>query len=568
MLPKSPKPVFLFHFAWSTLLFLLTKYFIGNYYEVYEFIHPATLCGKLMDGQPANIIYPIANVGLSGFYVWLYTLASNVPWYDYVMALTIIISVVVIFRAVHFTLREKTNTLVIVLLNTALFFIFIADQIVNWNITRGAFIACIAAFVWFALVVLPQKLSQQTLLPLLLNSLLFTLGTMIRPETGELILLLTIGYLFLSYGFKKEVWLKSLTLLIPVLIIAGYVAYDRHTSAEFYMQLEPATEYQIGIGNTISITEMKTPEDSIKYVALKAGIINDPQKISYAFVTRVIGNKSMFVFTSTKFYRAVNILQQNIYNSYPLFLFSLVLLFIGIIFLFATPLALVRYLLFHLFFWSLIFSITYFMIMESRLFSPLLFFSAMTSIVFLCQYNFHQVLHQQKWYVFAIPILFLAVAIVQFSSLQNTSTKYKADIKANHMVYEQLKKQAAHKILAPDANAFMIIFFNNFLPFQTPDFSIFKKVFLIDLEALSLRPAYRIFLNYNCHCNSTNLGEFYDYLYAHKKEVVFAGSAERFKLFETYLRIVHHRPYTFRTVSTLPNGATNETNGLSIFEIE
>ncbi len=561
------KHPFLFWFVYSAVLFLLTHYFIGNYYEVYEFMHPALLSGKLMDGVPGDLTYPIVNIGLAHLYLWLYTLSANTPWYDGLMAITFILSTAVIFTSLAITLRPKTNTAVLIFFNTSIFFLFLADQIINWNITRTAFLTCIAAFVWFALVVIPQKLSRQNLLPLFLTGLLFTLGTIIRPETGELILLLAIGYLLLCYGLKKEVWLKSLPLFIPVLLIAGYVAYDRHTSTEFYMQVEPATDYQINIGNTISITEMKTTEDSMKYVALRAGIINDPSKISTAFIKRVAGNRSMFVFNSTNFYRAVTILQQSIKDSYPMFLVNLILLGIGIIFLWATPSALVRLLLFQLFFWSLIFGITYFMIMENRLFSPLLFFAAMAGILFLCQHNFHQVLHQQKSYGYTLSILFLAVTMAQLFSLQNTSVKYQADIKTNHLVYEQLKKEAAHKIIAPDTYTFMVIFFNNFLPFQTPDFSIFKKIFLLDIESLSLKPAYRTFLNNNCHCNSTHIEELYDYLYDHRQEVVLVGNAKRIHLFESYLKIVHHRAYSFTLLTTLPAGATAETTHLSTFQL-
>ncbi len=541
---------FFFHLGLSAFLFLLVKFFLGNFYEVYEFFIPATLCGKLMDGMPANIIYPIANIGLGQVYIWLYSLNADVPWYDWMMAAFMVLSTAVVFSAIFASLCQQGRAWQITAFNVALFLLFIAEHIVNWNITRGAFIMCIAAFICFALILAERKFSMRMCCMLLANAALFILGFLVRPESGELILILGTGYLFFRYGFKKEIWLRFLPFIIPAVCVAGYLTYERHQSTEFYLQLEPITEYQIWLGNMVPISEMKTAEDSMKYVALKEGIVNDPEKISNEFVKRVVAGKSSLRLEKDLFVRAASILLESI-KAYPHLLF--LNLFLTTIFFvsFIRKGKWLGYIFFHAFFWALIFSICYLMVMEPRIFGAALFFYTAGNLIFLFQSGCFSQFKPNALKHSLIAAGCITI-LAQLYLMNISRNDYEKNIIQNRLRFQALENTARNNLLVPDANAFMIIFFNNFTPFQTPNFSAFKKVFMMDLETKSLHPGYRSYLDKNCGCNSADLGEFYDYLYSHKEEVVLVGELHRWQFFESYLKIVHHKNYSFKSVGFIP----------------
>lgn len=556
------KPNLVFHFVWSLLLFLICKFTIGNYYEVYEAIPPTTLTGVLMDGVPANIIYPIASIGLSDFYVLLYRLNANITWYDYFMALYLITAAAVVFTAVHQTLKEGLPVWQIILLNTFIFLLFFADSILNWNYTRNSITICTAAFISLVLTPVHSKLTRQQIISLGLHTLLFAIGTMVRPESGALIFILSAAFFFCYHGFKKVAWLKIITLFIPILLIVGGTTLHRHISSEFFMQIEPITEYQIGLGNIAPINQMKTPEDSMKYVALQNGMVNDPGQISQAFIHQITDYKSAVVFNRSLLLRALHILNETIRQSFAWLLFNGAVLLYLLVFA-GSAHQRFRYLFFHLFFWLTVSGIAYLMTMESRIFCPLLFFYSSVNIIFLLEQKHTTAAPQQRLVLYFFIAAISALTATTLLNMVSTRKDYEKNIALNHRQFYALQKIAAGKILAPDSYASMILFFNNFYPFQSPNFTAFKKIFLIDFEAYTLTPPYRKYANGNCQCNSTDLGEFYDYFYAHKNEVVFVGTNQRFQLIESYLKIVHHKNYSFQS-----GGLVNMSGGNFIQEMD
>jgi hypothetical protein len=545
----------LFWLLCSALCFVASKYFIGNFYEEYEAIPPSTLTGLLMDGHPANIIYPIASVVLSDFYIRLYAWMPHIAWYDYFMAAYLILSAAVVFSTVHTVLKERLRFRYILLLNLAVFFLFFTEHILNWNFTRTSLVICTSAFVWLAAVWLPREYSHRRLIPLFFNTLLFTIGVMVRPESGQLIFILGAFFIFCNEGITKKAALGVTSLFIPVLLIAGSIFYDRHTSSEFYLQLEPVTEYQMALGNVRPLSEMKTAEDSMKYKALREGILNDPEHISYEFVKRIRGGKSIFRLDQQLFARAQYLLRENMGPYGHLVLLNLFLLVAAIALLRFGLMVYAQYFLFHAFFWGLLFAICYLLDMELRIFRPLLFFYSAAHVIFLYRhFNFSRPV--PAWVKPMAAIALVLLVMFHFPLMRQQRSNYEKSLAETRPRYRALEHAAKGTMLVPDSYTYMIIFFNNFTPFQNPDFSAFNHLFLTDFEAVSLTPPYRAYLSKLCGCNSTNLGEFFDYLYKHKEEVTLAGNRQRWQLYQSYLNTVHHKNFTFKSVGFMPPGST------------
>jgi hypothetical protein len=571
-LSATPKQLFLFNLVVATLLFLFTKYVIGNYYEVYEAIPPTMLSGKLMDGVPANIIYPIASVLLSDLYVRLYALWPNVVWYDYFMAGYMILAVAVIFTAIHLRLRDKLSLPKIILVNAAIFFLFIADNILNWNYTRTSFTVCIAAFIWFA-ILMPQKFSRQMIVPYLLTALLFLLGVLIRPEAGQLMFLLIGFYLFCRMGFRKELFVKLLPFFIPVLLVSGSILYDRKTTNQFYIQLDPAVEFAIALDKVVPISEMKTTIDSMKYVALKQGIVNDPHYITNAFMHGVVSKNALLFFNNALLRRARDTLCENIKTRWQTASFGVLLFLIGLFYLLPWKRKAFAFVCYSGFFWIMLFGVAYFLTLETRLTAPLLFFYAAANMIFLFENNFLFAM-SGSFFKRTLLVGFCITTIAVLFQLGGTRKDYEKSIAENHRTFKALEQIGRNKVLVPDASACMIIFFNNYLPFHTPDFRAFKGILMVDMEAMTLAPAYQAYLKKHCSCQTDDLGALFGYFYSIKGEVVFAGTPERMALFQSYLQIVHGKSFSFQHFADLPAEQGIEDKGLenvnrvSVFTID
>lgn len=570
---NSKSAYFILNLFLSIILFLFTKFIIGNYYEVYECIPPTAISGKLMDGNPGNIIYPIASILLSDFYVILYSYLPNIPWYDYMMASYLIIACAIIFSAIHLYLTTEKNftTWKVILINCILFFLFIADNILNWNYTRTSFIVCISAFIWHTFSLLRHRQLIKNVYSTLTVLILFSLGTLIRPEVGQLICILIIIWSLFYKGLIKNFSLMILPYFFPVLLISGIIYFDRLTTDEFYIQLNPFTEYQIAHGNVVDICEIRTPEDSMKYIALRQGVLNDPENITIDFMNEIVDKNPISFLNCSMVKRAIEILK-NLASYYWHVVTLVLLLAITCTFHFwSIKHGGGRFLFFTMLYWAVVFSISCLMTMEARIFQPLLFLYLSCALLFLLKHRSF-VINKFiiKILVMSIPV-FLSANLIQ---LMKTKNEYKYRILINRLRYEQLKEAANNKILVSDGAGSMILLSDNFLPFQNVDFSSFRKIFMIDMEAITLAPAYQYYLNKNCNCNPKSLGELFDYFYKNKKELILVGSPKRIKLFQDYLKVIYQKNYGFKskgkimTVDQMNDYTLDENFDVQIFTID
>lgn len=561
------KANFLFYLLGSTLMFLLTKYCIGNYYEAYEFMQPAMYSGAMTDGVPSSFFSPIGMVGLGQAFKFLYSVSPHLPWYDSFLSIVIIVSAAVIFYSIHVLLQSIAHRWVEIVANIILCFLFITDFIINWSYTRVAFLACISAFIWWAVNQRANR-PMPVIRILCFVPVMFGLGTLIRPEVGELMLILVICYQICIHGFKKATIIQILVFLIPVLLIAGGIAYDKKATPEFYNQFIPSMEFQLASGNTIGIDKMRTPIDSMKYIALREGIVSDPDYINIEFVRRIIKKEQFLSYDEVRISHALSVIRRNVVPYAHIVVLDFFLVLTGFYLLRKAKRKVMGYVSFIIIFSALVFFIAYFITMENRIFAPLLFFLAIASLIPILQNSNGLPTLQSKLARFIAALFLLVVSASQIGYLKSRHDRYESDLYDNHKIYNTLKTQAAHQFLIPDALGFMVCFFNNFRPFEKPDFSSFRNVFLIDMETFSLKPDYKKFLDKNCECRSVDMGRFYEYLYKNKSEVLFVGSIDRMKLFEAYLKIVHEQNYHFHVVSTLPGGASAETKALCMYQFD
>ena len=543
-------------------MFLLMWFSSGSYCESYEYIHTATLSGRVTDNSPAYMLYPIANIGVGHLYKLLFTLFPEFSWYYFSSVLLFVIALSTIYYSIGSVYSYRKAIIWCV----AITIIYAADFVLNWNITRISFLLCTAAIALLFNYTQTRSLKDSAI-HVIAGTILFSLGFLIRPESGLLILFISLPLVIIHLGFNWRL-IRVAFIFVPALILSLVIFIDKQTTSEFYIKLSPIEEYRIALDYILPIDSMKTAEDTVKYLALKNGMLNDNGFINHDFVNRIVNGSKVPLFSSNQMLRTIEILRsifiENI--SQTIFYILIVLLLL----LSQKKFSLKGKILFWgmlLISTSLIWGISYFMTMEARVFVPLLFHLVVMS---LCL--FHQ--HIENYFdKNTFPIKFVLIASVAAISIyamvnhHKTKELYLSTIAGNKEGVKKLIELSHDKILVPDANGFMLLFFNNYLPNELPKYDAFKKIFLIDIETLSLSPDYKKFLDKHCNCNSSDLAAFYDYLYSIKGEVVFAASAERMQLFEDYLRIVRKRDYVFIPYAQIPN-VNSDASPTSLFRME
>lgn len=96
---------------------------------------------------------------------------------------------------------------------------------------------------------------------------------------------------------------------------------------------------------------------------------------------------------------------------------------------------------------------------------------------------------------------------------------------------------------------------NSSFPFDIPDFSSFKKIYLFDSDVLYLVENYNAYLRENCNCNAGNYADFMDFLVTKKEELVIISNEERTDLMTYYCSKVRKENYLFTPIdSVISNG--------------
>jgi hypothetical protein len=544
----------------SVVLFSIICVYIGFYCESYEYINTATFSGRITDNTPAYILYPITNIGLGHLYKLLFYYFPGFSWYNLAMTLFFIISVAAILYSLIISYNYKTAFIIFFFL-----IFFIADSIVNWNITRVSFLLCISASALLIAQISTPLFNNGGIISVV-YTVLYTIGYLIRPESGILIMLLNLPVLILIIGFNKKLISSSL-IFIPSILISVLIYTDKSTTNEFYVKLNPIEEYRIAKGNILPIDSMASVEDSMKYVALRSGMLNDPAIINYDFVNRIVSGGSFTLFNSDDIGQTVNKIKSLILDQQQMITVYFVVNALLLFFITLSTREIFIWGAIQLLLIITIWFVTYLMTMEMRVFVPLMFNAILLNIIIFHD-KLGQIFVRSKLYLlYVIVILLFFNVILAFVNIQNSSENYKSAIAQNRINLNQLKIASKNKILVPDANTFMILFFNNYLPVELPDLNAFNKVFLLDIETLSLSMDYRSFLDKNCNCNSTDLAEFYDYLFSIREDVVLAGDEERVRMFENYLRIVRKRNFYFEKTGEIISSEMSGYSNISLFKI-
>lgn len=512
-------------------------------YESAQSLVSTLLSGAITDGHPVNILYFASHFLLADVYAWLYSVTSGIPWYEIFMfgytAISLFVILYLLWRtnanaSVYFKLALTVLTLIV-----STEFLFYMES------TRVAFMLGTAA-------TLLLFSSFRSKLAICISVLLFTVCLLTRPEVGVFILFFQwLGYLFYS---SKRTALRFLLLhSLAVLLVMGYITYDRVTTTDYIKQFEPELGYQLlDRGNIVPLSTMKNEVDSVKYMAV-TNMITDSAYTSISFLRSLVGNDPYTGVSIELIQRSLRIFTQSLNNALGFFIIYLAVLGLLLWQKFTTqPRIALLWIGYHLVFWGVIVVTIYAIKMESWVFS-----SAIALMLFIMFTQLTPVETTKAKLVagLSVPVLVLGMVILfkrqhEYSTILSTQTNTSAAFTAT------LAIKAKDKVILPGINEALYLT-HAFRPYQMPDYSAFKKIYLLDSDLLHMEKNYHTYLKNECQCNAGDYIALWDFVAGFKQDARLVMDSARTATIMNYCKVVRGRTYNLTTIDSLQTASTN-----------
>lgn len=230
-------------------------------------------------------------IGYSELYRPLYNWAEIYNWIMISWLCFGFIALYLSLRFIRYVFEGKPVSFFVLFLCEIIFSFLYLENFFTLSHTRFSLMFCALGLVNLAFRERLRKID------IIGYSFLFMAGMLMRPE-GALGMLLLVGVARLIFGFDFIFVVKRF--LVPALLFLGLfsaIAYDWNTTDVFIKKLEPEVEYNFMEQKTIGISEMKTPQDSIKYELAIRGMWFDPKEISPEFLRSLIKKGSNITYS-------------------------------------------------------------------------------------------------------------------------------------------------------------------------------------------------------------------------------------------------------------------------------
>lgn len=541
---------FLIFSVFFSLVIIVFHSFIGLNFEFLESNIPSMLSGKINNDFSLNHMFFSAHYPLADWvYIPLYKLISPYyfPFYETFMYAFIIVSGSIIAYVVSEKIKKTPNYLHLLFTTTcSLIYFFL---IINLQHTVVAFLLCLAASSLLYLDI-DDRSKQEKLLINIAAVSLFALGLMIRFQVGILFsIIIFVAWLVLRLNNRI-----ALSAIIPIILITvvlyGVIMQKRALSNDYCQKMDLVIGHQLmDRGNIIPISEMHSYEDSIKYLSVIQPL-SDPEYLSIDFIESLIAFDPVFGIDQRFFVRTFDIFKQYVGQQKGLLLIYISIVIITIFTYRKNKTQALRWVLFNLFFWSLIILTIYSIKMELRVFRSIFF----TLIIFHCiNIPTQQFKHRFLIQLLSPIILYGFVSFIQFEiSFFNKNRE-------NTLLHKKLSAEIAQKypnrIIVPGMNL-SSVYMANFFPFERPDFSAHKHIFLFDTDTFFWQENYNNWVKKECNCDTGDMVSFLDYL--SENDAVYIGSKERTQAIQTYCSDIRKTDYNFNILDSLQsNGEWN-----------
>ncbi|MBL7777684.1 MAG: hypothetical protein JNK66_05215 [Chitinophagales bacterium] len=515
-----------------SVLWCLGYILFGFHFEDYEGNTNGWYNGSLL----GYMDYPqwVFNVNIILFrcYLWLGSHFHGVGWSSLAMAAFATISGGWLCHEVWVTFRNKnfsaTNTLLLV---TGVVMVYILPNIFILNILRNPLFTGVNSLLILLLRHLRGKpfASAGTIG----IALLWIFAVLTRIET-TIFAPLAVGGWVLINGYAKQVWYTFVPFVTFGFLLIGFMAYDYTTSPHLWKRLEPTTEDDIGSrNNLIDPRTLASPQDSIKWIALRNHIFADTPTLTYSFIKGVIKGNPLP--TESRAFRflinnALNQIEQQA-KPYQPWLWWLIM--VVVLTKLATPRqpAIWLRLIATLFFFALLLiAIGYGAKIHERIFSFILMLTAALVLLGNSLQLGASRLGKLLW------LITYMATLVSIPYLAKKRQQFTTNEALNIKVIAELEKIGDNKVLALDP---MAAIYMNVPPFRPVEIKSPRKLLFFDSGVSIMIEVNSAYFAKQCNCDPLSLLSILQFFEKEKKDWIWVTSRERIALYRSYMKIIY-----------------------------
>jgi len=525
-------------FALTAILFIVTYFTLGFYYEEIEAFFDLMYSGKLTPGYPFPSWYYMGHIGISYIYSALYQTNGNIEWMSWILYAYMYISCSVLLFFTWFVLKDKYSGISIIALQVILFLVFQIDNIINFQYTRIATFICSASILSLILLFRrKEQIARNKTIFVLLN-LFYLVGTLTRLECSMAVVFIATGFaVFYLQNLKQAIRL----LIFPSVCVLGTfggIMYDIKHTDFFYKRVEPDIETQITVrGNIVPISSMTTERDSARYTAAVNMLWGDPHVVTVEFLRSLLVKGKPFLSDAKQWKRVKNDVEKLVSKYKYTITYSIILCLLNFIFIYnGNKKSAAFYFLFLSFFSILIILQTYYVKINDRSFFPVLAIFCYLNILVALRLLAEK--HQLLGYLFALVTLVTALKSLEMTF--GNAKILEQEWLASNTNMNVVKSIAKDEILLLNTSTIRLFSIAN-KPFQTFTSKPFHRVYINEAQILTTMPPYKNYLESQCNCDVSNFSNFFRHTMRIKdRKVYILSSSYRMQLITNYLRSIHN----------------------------
>lgn len=528
-------------------LFLLTGLLWGIYFEEYEALFDAFLSGCFTPNTLFPSWYYMGHIGISFVYAKLYQLCPNIEWMSWILYFYLWLSCSLLLFWMARILSQKISYAYIIIFQTMIFFMTMADTVVHFQYTRVCYFMCASSLLSLNILSFNYK---RSFVAKLLVLFLFFASALTRLETC----MATTAFLMVfTWLYSNNITASLKVFAIPSIFIAIVflaIIYDSKTTHSFYKLVEPEIEIELTARNNhVPISYMKTYADSLKYKAATNMLWGDPNIISPSFLRSLITKDYSFSSYWEQCYRTYDMLREYVQKHTAVVCLNIVLLIVYLFFIPTgnTTSSKLLFLLFYACFFLLIFFQAYFVKVNERTLSSCLSVLTILGFFFICPYVLTLSLFKKS----ALSTVCIIVLFAEVARTNYNAKEMENDFKINKRNMRILKRYAGGHTIVLNGSTLRTFTTSN-RPFVAFCCSDYKKVYVNEAQVLPTIDAYKMYLEKECKCDVTDFSNFFSYLKELQSDkVYFFSDSSRMTLIQEYLNGIHHFDLNIQPIDSI-----------------
>ncbi|MBL7800021.1 MAG: hypothetical protein JNL95_04775 [Chitinophagales bacterium] len=531
----------------SFLAFFCSAFFLTYTTDDYgSFTYFSLPAGQFSD-YPYVDYYYLGLVGISQLYKPLYNHLPEYNWTGITFVCFSFFSLFLFLKTIKSIVVDKIENSYAVTGIQLFFTLVFIENVIFISHTSFSLIYC-----GISLCNLAFK-KQISRYELVVNSLFFIVGFLIRPESGLGMLVFVAGGNFIYTFNIKHLFYRLYIPGIIASIFLVFVAVDWSTTNEYIRKIEPEVEYKIIDKRMVDMSTLKTAEDSIKYSIARRGMFFDPNILTPEFLRSIL----LPGVNLSPEHAVNNIVELGDFYAYFFFIIPTFLLLLLLCYAQVIPQKIMQK-IFLLGLYTLLF--LYMVNYNGHLISYRHFLNVqLISFIIMLHFiesgvgSFFPIRIKRPYILIGLFIVLVSMGKT-LANYADRNRNVAQNSRNSEVAMNEIEAVYQNRIIAATVCSFSI--FNHNLHVKNRKY-IKNKYIMFDLYTYSLEPNYLKYLSKECVCEPTDPVAFFEWL--SRNNGLYIADSIRYQLTEDYMAIVHNQKLKFASSddATITEGTKN-----------